>query len=305
MAYAIDIECHLVEHLLKIYANNNMPKNYKKRAKECAKELIRKIAIDYRNLCVIMNNSASTTPLFAEHVNGINIMKVAPTDRNFYKIFEYVNRNKDDIVLAAKSNTMLTDAEINAKNLPKDSVNNVFVQTSNFGRRVVPGNKLGKNYKTLFGGLTKGDKAAIHGTATAAGIVAIAVVTLLATKSCQADQKEDPQDKEQYTMNEQDTAINSPSDDFFIPETEAETDEEGNIETEEDTRDYSEPSTERNPDKGASDDFVLPGLEEVEEETEDIDNPAESVENSDDKVPTSGESDEESGEDDGFISGRY
>ena len=82
----------------------------------------------------------------------------------------------------------------------------------------------------------------------------------------------------------------------------------------EDTRDYSEPSTGRNPDKGSTDDFVLPGIgedqtEEIQQpqDTESIENPAEGAESPDHegRGPNRGGSSEEETEDDGFISGRY
>ena len=319
MAYAINIESCLVEHLLHVYASDDMPTGFKTRAKECAKDLVRKVAIDYRNLCILMNDAAS--PVFAQEVptisgKTIDIMKMAPTDRNFYQVYTYVNANKDSIIFNAETKYALDDADIAAKNLPKDSVKNVFVKTANFGRRVAPGSDLGDDYKTLFGGLTTTDKRAIKGTAAATAIVTVALVTLLAAKSCQAGQKgPEKLPEEEYTMGEKDTEINNPVVDFEIPETEAGTDEEGNTMPEpEDTRDYSEPSTGRNPDKGSTDDFVLPGIgedqtEEIQQpqDTESIENPAEGAESPDHegRGPNRGGSSEEETEDDGFISDRY
>ncbi len=278
LAYSIDIECRLVEQMLKIYGTEEVSKKDKQRAMECARNLIRKVAVDYRNLCVLMN-PATGTPVLDQIVNGVDVMAKKPTDKNLYKIFDYVNTNKDDIVVKAQGGAELSTADIDAKKKPKDSIKNLKVKAKNLSQRISPDKTLGAQYRTVFGRLNTGDKVMITGTAVVAGLLTIAVVAngvfAVVNKN---KQKEEEGVKntfggsgtETYTISPEDSTFMNPAGDFEIAETEPATDESGSEVTTEDTRDYDEPVGGQNDETGASNDFVIPWLEEssVEVETE-------------------------------------
>lgn len=341
VVYAIDVERHLFEHFKTMFDDAEMPKNYRKYAGEIAIDLSLKIGSDYRNLCAMMNR-AGKTPILPEKIEKVKVLKDAPTNKNLYTIFKYVNENYDDLARAVLSEAMLADSDISSKKIKKGSRKNVGVKIANVGQKIAPNKNLGKDYADLFG-----DKRIIRGAAVAAGLIGAAVVTAVIAKSCTNENIgpiEDTTEAETIVSGdvEHDTIVNNPADDFEVPETEPETNENGEYETEVDTNDYEKPvdPSGRQEEGGSSNDYQYPwetGFADedknpeteadtltetnpteteavTEAETEeiitDIGNPAEDVEDYEGTVPNRGGSsssrEEETEEwDDGPVAGRF
>ena len=269
---AIDVERSFVPVCVEIYQSSVMPKKYKDRAKKCAQDLVRKVAVDYRNLCVLMNKEGEPQVL-AQKINGIDIMKQIPDNKNLYMVYEYVNNVFATLESSIDGKTALTDDEIAKKNLPKGSLRNVAVKTSNLKQKIAPNKSLGDEYAQIFGGekLSNKTKKTIGITSSVVGLVAVALVTCAIARSCSSESGKE-NETEAAAMGEKDTNIGNPSDDYFTTEKAPETNESGEIvsEPEEEPIDTSKPSTDRNQNTGSSDDHKLPFESEitVEKETE-------------------------------------
>ena len=273
MIYAIDVERDLVAHFLKISQDKNQIGSKKrKEAQEIAFNLTVKLATDYRNLCVILN-PVGATAIIPETVDGVNVMSDKPNGKNLYKVYNYVNTNFDTLSSTILGATMLSDADINGKTLPNDSIESPGVRASNFKERIFPDKSLGDEYKQIFGGLNRQDVTLIKAGVAAVGLAVLVSGTALIAKSCGQEEPTKETTKDEETLAPEDEVINNPADEFIIPEQEPGTNAEGEIVTEEDTHNYDRPATDRNPNKGSSDDFKSP----LEQGGEELTLPAEEV----------------------------
>ena len=270
MLCAIDVELALVEHLLKISGDTGVSKENQYKARRLAADLAKKIAIDYRNLCII-GNPAGGTPVFEETIPGtsVNVMTSAPTGKNLYQIYKYVHDNYNtggDI--RSKGATTFTGAGLatdhsGSKTLPNDSLARFLgVSARDFGRRINPfgKKKLEPEDRDMFGRLHRSDKAGLIITASAVGLAVAISVTAAVSNFVGKDNESEQTTGVEDTMAPEDTAINNPALDGVVTEAEPETNADGEVvtEPESDTNDYDEPSAERNDDYGYSEDFENP-----------------------------------------------
>ena len=263
MVYAIDVELALVEHLLKISNDTGVSKENRYKARYLAADLARKIAMDYRNLCVISNDPATlapgSTPVFVQTVNGVDVITSKPTSKNLYQIFKYVNDNYTTIRSAG---TSLTTDHSAGKTLPKDSVKNIVVRTKDFGRRINPirKKKLDQADRDMFGRLHRSDKTGLIITASAVGLAVAISVTAAVSNFVGKDKTSEETTGVEDTMAPEDTAINNPALDGLVTEGAPETNNDGEVETPEPPQyDTTPPAVDRDDDDyGFTPDFANP-----------------------------------------------
>ncbi len=266
MVSAIDVELALVDHLRQISLDASISKGNRDKARRLAVDLAKKVAIDYRNLCAIVN-PAGGTPVFEETIPGtsVNVMTSAPTGENLYQIYNYVNTNYAAI-RANSGATMLLDPDITAKTLPKDSIKSPGVRAKDLGRRIYSGKGAPQEYKELFGGLYRKEKITRLVINIAVPAVVVAGIITGVVASFWPDKEPESTTGVEDTMAPEDTAINNPALDGVETEKAPATNADGENVTQPanpDINDYDEPSEGRNEDAGYSEDFVNPNEEDV------------------------------------------
>lgn len=208
--YSMDVERILLNHMLSVMstlkgftptdkAEKAKIHKFRKRAKECAQDLIVNIAMGYKNLCHRLN-PVSGPDVLDPTVNGAvdNILKLSPDNRTCFDVVgeiakdsDFKNLVKDKVIQnvsgAVTLASELSEADRKAKKTAKKSKRNPVVGVKNAHNALFAKKLGGDTYKDLYGVEADGViKAGIIGAAS----VAVVVGGILILNNCSGNEQE-------------------------------------------------------------------------------------------------------------------